>query len=136
MMIQTLHATMVGGTENAMAAVDVPTNGFMNAIQWSLTADLDADQDFVRVQLSFASTGAFTSNDARQIISTIQNAVNFTTSGLSAVGVNLFLPGLEIPVFGGERLYLHGLSNTGLIGEVFCHVYYSFDIGRTGMRRA
>lgn len=135
MMIQTLHATMVGGTQNAMAGVDVPTDGSIKALQWALTNDMDADQEFVRVQLSFSSVGAFASNDTRQIISTIMNSINFTTSGMTNTGQNLYLPFLDIPVYGGERLYLHGLSSTGVIGEVYCHIYYSFDEVRASQRR-
>lgn len=125
-MIQTLVGSFAGGTENALAAVDVPRNGRIIAVDWTVHGDADADGEAIRVQLAFGST-VNSSNDARSVISTVGHQISLTTSGVAVMAINKFVGPLDVAVSGGERLYIHSVATAGMTGTIVCHVHYSFD---------
>ena len=101
---------------DASATIDIPDDGFLLAVFWAVMAQFgtSADGSGVRYQLSFGSTSAFNSNDARQVICNMVIAQNLdgvaaNTSRSEAMrDVYLGDPGIEI--FAGERIYLHVLD--------------------------
>jgi hypothetical protein len=134
-MMQLLRGDIGGGTESALAAVDVPQDGYITGIDWSAYGDFDANDEFMLVQLSFSS--AFNvGNDSRSSVSVISAQFTLTTSGVAFTGINKFVGPVKIAVNAGERIYLHANSSVGLVGVVHCTVYYDFDISRNSQRRA
>lgn len=130
-----LFGVLVGGTQNAMAQVDIPMDGFLVSVDWDVHADLDADGETVEVELSFIATNQITTNDVRgRIASVSARAAVLTAVGVSLVSIQKQVIGLEIPVSGGERIYLHALSAAGVLGNVRCNVLV--DLGTTTRRSA
>lgn len=129
-----MYSAITGGAQDAAAVIDVPSPGHLVGVQWGLRATLGAD--FVlSAQLSFRSTPSFSTNDDRGIISEILGSLDLTTSGVGWVnnpGYNL-LP--DIPVMGGERLYLHISTTASVTGAVVALVHFDFDLDKVSMRR-
>lgn len=133
-MLQSIIGTLSGGTENALAAVDVPRNGVITGLDWACRYDFDADLEYAVVELSFGSTYSNTS-DSRQVISMNKSQHNFITSGAAQSALNRFVGPLDIAVAAGERIFLNVDASAGVIGDVGCIIHYSFDDPRPAMRR-
>ena len=116
-MIQ-VYAAGTGGTENAAAVVDIPQDGLIRGVEWSVEADLDADQELLSGELSFIATNTLASNDARGMISTFRARLNLTSSGGSLAAINKFTPIMDLEVSGGERIYLHLNTAAGVTSTV------------------
>lgn len=119
-----ITGAMVGGTVSAFAQVDIPQDGTIVGVQWSVHFDLDADAEIGQVFLSFAATAAI-ANDSRSVISTVVTRA----SVLTAVGavpnyVNFHVP-MELDVSGGERIFLHEISTAGVTGSAACLVHFA-----------
>lgn len=132
--ILTMVASLAGGTENADAQIDVPFNCNLVGVKWSYQGDFDADQEAMQAQLSFAST-INTSNDTRSPIDTVSTQLNLTTSGAAHSGINQFTPMPNLPLMGGERLFLNVLSTAGVTGALFCHLHLDRDMDQAMVRR-
>lgn len=103
-----VFSVLAANVGDSTAAVDVPQDGFIESIFADTRgAAMDAQGDSYSVELSFASSNTFANNDARISIMEINEVQNFLTSGGSASGKNVYLFGLNIPVFAGERLHVH-----------------------------
>lgn len=92
------------GTATAAAAamVDIQEDGVIEGISWSVGINI-ATTGHVLHELSFGSTAAHTTNDARQVIDTF-----CIGGGVTAHSDTKYTP-MNLPVFGGERIYLHQL---------------------------
>lgn len=133
-MMQMIIATTTGGTESALAAVDVPQDGNIIGLDWSVRSDLDADGEFTDLQLSFGSQRTAV-NDSRQVISSAAMQAYLLTSGYGVATINKFVGPLKISVSAGERLYIHANSTAGVVTIATVIIYYDFDIGRSLQRR-
>lgn len=136
--IQTIQMYSAADTD-AAAVIDLPDDGELLAVTFDCRAILPnaADSEFAAYEVSFGSTSAFTSNDARQVIASMIISNDFT----SAVGGTRsdksmrysFEGGLE--VFAGERIYLHVAVGAGGDNAV-CRVHLLFKFkGGTTRRR-
>ena len=114
-----------GGTENALASIDVPEDGQIVGVQWALEADMDADLEFIRCEVSFIATNTINTNDARGMISAIRGMLNLTTTGGSFAAINVYVPIPDLDVSGGERLYLHMASSASMTSAVNAMCKYS-----------
>lgn len=123
-----------GGTENAEAQIDVPFNCHLVGVKWTFLGDFDADLEQFQAQLSFGST-LNTSNDSRSVIDEISGSLNMTTSGAAPSGINQFTPMPDIPLMGGERLYLNLLSTAGVTGAIACYLHLDRDQDQAMVRR-
>jgi hypothetical protein len=133
-MMQLLNATTTGGAESAVAAVDVPSDGHIIGIDWSVRSDLDADAEFCELQLSFGSVRT-TGNDARQVLSNVQAQAYLLTSGYGVTSIQKWIGPIRVQVFAGERIYLHSNATAGVVSVVLVTLFYDFDIGRPSSRR-
>jgi len=122
-----------GGTESALASVDIPQDGEIKGVEWAVNADLDADAESINVECSFIATYQTGTNDSRGIISNGAARMSLTTSGVALVSINKYTP-VDILVAGGERLYLNVNATAGVVSSIACNVY--FQPARTARRRS
>jgi len=118
------------------ASLDIQFNGFINAIVLSAQADMDADLEKYRIELSFLSSSTFNINDARGSLAIIgaRASAAGTPASLSQYGINIALSGLNIPVSQGERLYLHAVM-TGTADLDATAFTYTTDRSNPTLRR-
>lgn len=116
-------------TGDAAASIDVPEDCVIQAVKWAVECNMAADNDALRLELSFASTNGFASNDTRASIDGIRCFNNLVTSGMAFAGINTFTGGLLVPCAAGERLYLHA-SVTG----AYAASVWIYCIGRNAAR--
>jgi len=122
-----MYASVTGGSQSALAAIDVPRNGKLTCVTWNCYADLDADVDLLFAQLSFGSVGN-TQNDVRHVISNcVMYAPELTAVGAVTAYANYSDP-MDLPVAGGERIYVHSLSTASITGVIVCVIQFDFDI--------
>jgi len=130
-----MFAGVTGGTENAIAQIDIPQDGILRGIDWDGYALFDADNETMDIELSFIATTQIISNDIRGRISGISAGVAVLTSvGINSVTLQKWIGGIELILSGGERLYLHSLATAGVTGNVRCNLH--FDGGATVTRRS
>lgn len=133
-----MFGLIAGGTENAIASIDVPADGFLIGVDWDVMADLDADTESTMAELSFGSTGNLTTNDTRSRISTCTGGVvaaGGTPASLTPSGGSKYVSLPDLPVGIGERIYLHALSGASLSGTVRCNLHFTFNLDRAMTRR-
>lgn len=129
-----LFASTTGGTEDAVAMIDVPTDGDLIAIDWDCRAALNASE-FINLELSFIATNQLTTSDVRGRISSISAEVVMVTAvGVSHSSMQKFQSGFNISMAGGERLFLHAVSTAGVAGN--CRVNLFFDFTVSPIRRS
>lgn len=127
-----------GGTENAVATVDIPFDGSISLVAWAVSATFDAIGEFLYVELSFIATNQNNQNDARGIIDNVRSEFAGVTSGAGHHGINKVTPINDLRVQGGERLHMHIASVAGLVSNVQCLVHLETRGGsqrRAGRRR-
>ena len=104
------------GDGDNIANVDMPDDGMLLSAHISgFTTGAAADLDAFAYQISFAATSSFTTNDARSVIFNAGASYD-----LVGAGANIFRTDINqsiyfddgIKVFGGERIYLHGVPTT------------------------
>lgn len=123
-------------TADAVAVVDVQMDGVITCVEWVKRIGTSTGPGGINSELSFGSTSAFTTNDARQVISRAQVSGN-VVAGTSNDGVNTQVM-CEVPVFAGERLYLHnalsGIQPT--TAQTWCLIHIRDKAARTSRMRA
>jgi len=118
------YGAFTGGTENALAMIDIPQDGFIIGLDWDMRGDLDVDGEFMESELSFIATNQLGTNDVRGRISSISSMVTVLTAVGGHVGqIQKWLSGFDISVAGGERLFLHVITSAGVAGVVRCNIY-------------
>lgn len=130
-----MYGAIVGGTQNALAQIDIPQDGVVRGVDWDVFANTDADDESITCEFSFIATNQITSNDTRGRISSIsaQLAVLSATSG-HVIALQKWVGPFELVVSGGERLYIHVSSVVGVTGAVRLNIH--FDGGATVPRRS
>ena len=109
---------------DGLATLDITNEGIISAVSFAINpVGMDALSDFCRVELSFMSSGTFTTNDTRGSIAMAVFGQNFLTSGGGIAGSNPQLSGLEIEVHAGERIHIHGSMSSGVSGNAIVYVY-------------
>lgn len=126
-----MHATGAGGTEDAIAQIDIPQDGFMLGIDWDAYALLNAVNETFNAELSFIATNLLGTNDVRGRISSISAGTHVLTSGIGIITIQKYVDVKEITVSGGERLYIHLLATGGVISEVRCNLHFEMSGGPT-----
>jgi len=134
MTVYKIASATTGGAEVALAQLDIQFDGEIIAVWGTLTADLDADQELIRAEVSFLASNTIGLNDARGSILEIGMQQGFTTSGSHVGAVNAGLSGLMIPVMAGERVFLHAQATAGIAGIATFYLY-TRDTGRPRLRR-
>lgn len=129
-----MYAGGTGGTEDAAANVDVPQDGVITGIDWDVQAEVDADAESIGVELSFIATGQLTQNDVRGRISGVSAKFSLTTEGGGTFSLQKFVDPMDLPVAGGERLYLHIVASAGVVTVARANVH--LDTTGAGIRRS
>jgi len=127
-----MRAAGTGGTENALASIDIPFDGVITGVDWDCRADLDADTEQFNAELSFIATSQLALNDVRGRVSSVAAQISLTTSGAPVVSIAKWVGPMDLPVQGGERLYIHVVTTAGATSEVRCNVHVD---SRTPPRR-
>ncbi len=118
-----MFGAITGGTQDSIAMIDIPQDGFLIGIDWDLNVDLDA-AEVCACELSFIATNQLTTNDVRGRISSVSSrAVVLTAVGVNSVGIQKWIGSFDLSVSGGERLFLHTAATAGVVGEVRCNLY-------------
>ena len=102
-------------TGEGAASIDFPDDGLILAAHLTLSMAANADGEGAQCELSFGSTSATGTNDARQVLCGVYGKTGLLTSGAATdVARQSFDFHEGIRVFGGERLYMHtGVTGTG-----------------------
>jgi len=129
-----MYGAIAGGTENAIAQIDVPQDGVLRGLDWDVAGQMDADAETLDVELSFIATNQLITNDSRGRISSVSAAMSLTTSGIALLGLQKWIGGFELMLSGGERLYLHASSSAGVAGSARMNLH--FDGGAQVTRRS
>ncbi len=119
---------------SAIAALDIRRDAFIVGIHAYLYATAaDALNDGGNLEVSFASTYGFTSNDTTASIFGLGVAQGFLTTGGGPIAQSMAISGLAIPARAGERIYLHG-GLTGSAGPTMvANVWlYAMEAGGPG----
>lgn len=120
-----MYGGVSGGVEDALAQVDIPQDGVLIGIDWDFSMNLDADGELAQAELSFIATNQINTNDVRGRISSISVVTAVLTSvGSTTIGMQKWLGGFDLPMSGGERLYIHVTSSTGANGTIRCNLFY------------
>lgn len=133
----TIYAAGTGGTQSAIAQIDIPGDGMITGVDWAVQADLDADNEEFQAGVSFASSEDIHANDVRSLVSSVAAYHELATSGTSVTNLNKFVsfdPG--IPVFAGERMYLHVVATSGVASKVTAHLHLDTSGAVVGAMRA
>lgn len=120
-----------GGTESAVANIDIPEDGTIEGIDWAAHAVLNADAEFFIGELSFIATHQTVTNDARGVLSTVRSQMGFITSGMGNTSINKYVF-MDVEVAGGERLYLHISAAAGVVSALAALIHFA---GRRPVRR-
>ena len=118
-----MYGTGDGGTDDAVANIDIPQDGTITGIDWAVESTLNADGEVTGVELSFIATNQMAVNDARGALSVVRAALGLLTSGAGVTSINKFVP-MDIDVSGGERLYLHIVASSGVATAVSCLIHF------------
>lgn len=110
-LIHKLFATG-SATADGVATTDVTENGRITGIWGYLdVTNADAATDGYAMEISFASSSGFTSNDTRSSIYGCSVRCSLTTSGGYNSSQAFASPPLNIEVVMGERIYAHILED-------------------------
>lgn len=131
-----MYGDITGGGQDAIASLDIPTDGYITGVDWDVEWDCDADTEFLRAELSFVSTTQIQQNDVRGRISSVSSRISFTTSGLGVGQIQKFVGPLDTPVNAGERLYLHVTTTAGVVGNLRCNLHLDVSLSRIQRRFA
>ena len=130
-----MHGSIAGATQDALAQIDVPQDGVLRGVDWDMSLNLDADDENSGAELSFIATNQLASNDTRGRISSISSwAAVLSAVGVNTVSVQKWIGPFELMVAGGERLFLHVSSTSGVTGIIRVNLH--FDGGATVTRRS
>ncbi len=134
MSIYKMSGTNANG--DALSLTTIQNPGVLNTILiCGAPAGMDALDDRWQLEIAFRSTRSFGIDDIRGSIAMLQLAQEFLTSGGGIGSTNLTVPGLEIPVDLGERIYVHGTVSTGVAGVYEVFLYVNVSVDARGKRR-
>lgn len=132
MSIYKLFAAGTGGTENALAQLDIQFNGSIVGLAMSLVADLDTDLEKCKSEMSFISTNSLTSTDTRGSLLTV---AAFASVSFGITQSNIALGALNIPVSAGERVWLHTEATAGVASDCTGYIYVDDGSAAVAQRR-
>lgn len=130
-----MYGNISGGTQDALASIDIPQDGVITGVDLDLNANLDADDEDVAGEVSFIATNQLSQNDVRGRITSVSAHVAVLTSGIPVVSTQKFVGPMDLPVAGGERLYLHVVSTASVNGTFRANVHLDVS-SRAGSRRS
>ena len=136
----TLGFKTITVTGDAIQQADIPEDGSIVAVDWTLhavgTGGTFSADDSASLQLSFLATSQFATAESRGIISHIGLAVSqLTTSGMAMASIAKFCAFPEpLDVAGGERIFVHFEEGGQVSIQGYATVH--LKVGRTRTRRS
>ncbi len=134
MSVYKLFGAATGGTENAVASLDIQFDGEIVAMHYSVVADLDADGDTVNMEVSFLATAATAVHDTRGSLITASTQHAIGAAGAVNSGMLGSINGVRIPISAGERVFMHFANTASLTGSANVYIY-TVDTGTPELRR-
>lgn len=137
MSIYKLSGTGTGGTEDALAQLDVQFDGIITAIAGHIRSTMTGAGQFATAEASFLSTNTVGTNDTRGSIFSVSTSLTGNTSGFTQGTENNNVGGLNIRVNAGERLWLHFSASASLAsdGQIYLYVEDGQDVPTATRRR-
>lgn len=118
-----LYASITA-TGNALAQLDIKRPGKIVGVDWTVTTgSAPATGDYLRAEVSFASTVQTTTNDASGVISEVGFGGALTTSGGGYWNGNVHQGPTAIRVQVGDRLYLNATENGSTTWVTGCVIH-------------
>jgi len=112
---------MASAASNAACNVQVVAAGRIRCVQFSVSADLDADSEAYIVELATVPTIQARTHNSQGSIATVSETNYLLTSGAAISGQNVSYP-CDIPVEAGQLTYPNGaLTGTSAV-KVTCIV--------------
>ena len=130
--------TTVTSNQDSSVNIDIPADGVLVGVDWAAGASgADADGDMLQCELSFNSTSQRTTNDARAGISALKiRTTAATAASIANTSANKYVDLRDgLTVQGGERIYLHFKSESGVGGEVLVMLHFRFRAARRAATR-
>lgn len=124
-----------GGTENGLSTIDVPFDGSISSVNWSLNAALDATGEDITAELSYIATNQIQTNDARGVICTITAKQEVITQGGGNTGVNHQVFFRDLRVFAGERLHMNVIADAGVASQILAEIHLETRAAPTRAQR-
>lgn len=123
-----------GGSQDSLAMIDIPQDGFIVGVDWDANCVLDAEENYA-AELSFIASNQLTTNDVRGRISSISaQAAEITAVGHNFASIQKHLGSFDIAVSGGERIFIHVVATAGVTSVTRCGLIV--DLGTTTRRSA
>lgn len=131
-----MYATGTGGSQDAVAQVDIPINGRILGLDWDCNADIDLDGETFYAELSFSATNQTVGHDVRSRISTVSaQGTVLTAVGVNTVSIQKYVNLFDLAVSGGERLFIHIVAGAGVLSFVRIGVIFEMGVGSSRTRR-
>jgi hypothetical protein len=128
-----LYAAAVASTDSA-AIIDAREDTTIEGVYLNVTATSPTDNSLVKVEISFGSTSAFTSNDTTASIASLAFATEAGALGTAQFGQAVFIPMAE-KVQAGERIYMHIFMTGGGASVQATAFLYGGGAARPSTRR-
>ena len=105
-----IYVAVAAGTTNDAAHIDIPAACVLVGINYALDGTGPADGDRIRAELSMASTGQQTINDAQNVVAVISYGFDLVTSGSAVIGTTGWIGPTSVPLPAMSRLYVNFLD--------------------------
>ena len=137
MSIYKLSGTGTGGTEDALAQLDVQFDGIITAVTGHIRSTMTGAGQFATAEISFLSNNTVGTNDTRGSIFSVSTSVTGTTSGFFQGTQHNNAAGLAVRLNAGERIWLHFSASAGLAseGQIYVYVEDGQDVPTAQRRR-
>ena len=122
---------------SSIANLDVRVNGILYACSITIRCSgLDALNDYALIEIGFGSTKTIQTNDTLNSIFQHGVVQQFLTSGGGVGSCTAVSPALKIPVFAGERIYMHAeIVAAGGFAESYLYVEDGVELKAARRRR-
>lgn len=129
----TIQMYVAAAPSDNLASIDVPNDGVLTGVDWSVAIAASGADFSDTLQLSFGSTSTLAVNDSRASISNCTVASDVTTSGAAVTHANKYVALPDLPVAMGERIYIHG-TGTAITITARVVLHFSFSMSRARER--
>lgn len=120
MSVYKLAASSTGGSQDAIAQLDIQFDGIITAMHGSVANQGTTAGNSVEFEASFLSVNTINTNDTRGSLFTLGMRISAAGAGNTA---NSGVGGLAIAVNAGERVWLHALGTASVSGTANIYIY-------------
>lgn len=125
--IYKLFGTITAAAADGLASFDIVRPGHIVGLWGSVDpGPIQVNAEGYMMEISFASSNGFTTNDTKSSLYYWRQQLAFATSGNTRCADQIQVPGMKIAVQVGERIYMHvgliGTPVTAFVGVVYLAV--------------